>query len=219
MSELINVPLAATVPLPEGLDPVKAAALLNPAMSSWMALKTRTTNLPAKFTVVILGATSTSGNAAISVARAFGAGKVVGVARNTASLRELELDDRVVLKDPVTETDFSSLGDIDVILDYVYGPAMVHLLSSLKSKVPTQYVHIGAVSQQIAELPGALLRSKDITIRGAGAGAWGMGVLKGELPKILDALRDVKERKIKVVKLADVEEAWSESGDRVVFVP
>lgn len=219
MSELVNVPLAATTPLPDGLDPVKAAALLNPAMSSWIALKTRTTNLPTRFTVVVLGATSTSGNVAISIARAFGAGKVIGVARNAASLEELDLDDRIVLKDPVTETDFSSLGDVHVVLDYVYGPAMVHLLSSLKSKVPTQYVHVGAVSQQVAELPGAVLRSKDITIRGAGPGAWSMEVLKGELPKILEALRDVKERNIKVVKLANVEKAWSESEDRIVFVP
>jgi NADPH:quinone reductase-like Zn-dependent oxidoreductase len=219
MSKLINVPIAATTPLPDGLDPVKAAALLNPVMSSWMTPKARTTNLLANFAVVILGATSASGNAANSIAQTFGAGRVIGVARNAASLEELELDDRIVLKDLVTETDFSSLVDINVILDLVYGPAMVHLISSLKSRVPTQYVDVGAMSQLVAELPGAVLRSKNITIRGAGPGAWSMGVLKGGLPEVLEALRDIKERNIKVVKLEDVEKVWGQSGDRIVFVP
>lgn len=221
-SEFVNVPLNSTTPLPPDLDPVKAAALLNPAMSSWMALKTRTANLPANFTCLILGATSTSGQAAISIARAFGAGKVIGVARNAAVLSELELDQEIVLQHPVTATDFSSLGDVDVVLDYIYGPAMVYLLSSLSSDVQTQYVHIGGVSSPTIELPGAVLRSKDITIRGAGPGAWSLGALVGELPAILEALKGVRMRdgSVRVVRMEDVESEWEAKGpERLVFVP
>lgn len=101
-------------PVPEGMDPVQASALLNPAMSSWMALRTRTTNLPSTFTALVMGATFASGSIAISLARSLGAGKVVGVARNLATLETLDLDEKIVLQDPVEKTDFSKLGNVDV---------------------------------------------------------------------------------------------------------
>jgi NADPH:quinone reductase-like Zn-dependent oxidoreductase len=220
-SEYINVPKHAMWPLPEALDPVQVAALLNPAMSSWMALRTRTTNLPEKFTVLIMGVTSASGSIAISLARSLGAGKVIGVARNLAKLVELDLDETIQLMDPVEKTDFSNLGDVDVVLDYLYAKPTEHLFGSLKSKVLVQYVHIGGLAGLELNLPGAILRAKDIRITGAGPGSWGFPQLGKEIPGLLEGLKGVmKKQSVKIVKLEDVEKAWGEkSEERMVFVP
>jgi NADPH:quinone reductase-like Zn-dependent oxidoreductase len=201
------------------VDPIQAAALFNPAMSSWMALRTRVFTLPEKFTVLIMGATSASGSTAISLARTLGAGKVIGVARNLKALEQLELGERIQLLDPVESTDFSKVGNVDVILDYIWGAPAMHLLAQLKSEVPVQYVNVGGMAGPDAELPSAILRSKDITMRGAGPGSWRMDQFVSEIPGILNALKHVKKRELRVVKLAEIEKVWNEPGDRLVFVP
>jgi hypothetical protein len=96
---------------------------------------------------------------------------------------------------------------------------MVHLLSSLNSSVPTQYVHIGSLATLEVSLPGVVLRSKDITIRGSGPGSWKMKDLKEDFSAILNVLKDVRDTKIKFVKLVDVEKPWNEGEERMVFVP
>ncbi|KAL8947560.1 MAG: hypothetical protein Q9222_006174, partial [Ikaeria aurantiellina] len=132
-AEYINVPRKMTWPLPSGLDPVHAAGLVNPALSSWMAMTARCDNLPPDFSVLIMGATSASGRLAIPLARALGAKRIIGCARNEEKLKTLEgLDDCIILQDPAGSSEFSQLGHVDVILDYVYGPAAVQLLKSLK---------------------------------------------------------------------------------------
>lgn len=220
MSEIINVPKKDTTPLPEGLDPVQAAALLNPAMSSWMAMQTRTFDLPEKFTVLIMGATTMSGTIAIPLVRSLGAAKVIGVARNVAALEKLELDETIQLEDSAEKTDFSKLGDIDVVLDYLWGPPTAHLFNQLASKVPVQYVQIGSMAGLEANIASANLRSKQITMRGAGPGSWTFPQLVGEYGNILNALKGVKKQDVRVVKLADIEKVWNEeSKTRIVFVP
>lgn len=207
--------------VPEGADPTQVATLSNPAMSSWMALRAKTSNLPKDFTVLIMGATSASGSIAIELSRHLGAGKVIGVARNAEKLGALNLDKKIRLKEKVEETDFSTLGQVDVILDYIYGAATVHLLSSLKSRAPVQYVHIGGLSGPTMELPGSLLRSKDLTIRGCGPGSWTFTQLTKELPGMLVPVAKLAPRGVKVIKLAEVGQRWGEASgeDRVVYVP
>ncbi len=71
----------------------------------------------------------------------------------------------IVVADEPEKTDFSTLGDIDVMLDYVYGPLVVHLFNSLPSHRPIQYVHIRGLGRLDVDLPRAILRSKNLTIR------------------------------------------------------
>ena len=78
------------------------------------------------------------------------------------------------MQDPVENTDFLKLGHVDVILDYVYGPITVHLLGSLKTMQPIQFVQAGTLSAQVMELKGAILRGMNLTIRGSGPGSWNM---------------------------------------------
>lgn len=218
-SGIINVPKSAVWPLPDGVDALQVAAMVNPVLSSWMALRARAAGLKVGFTVVIVGVTSASGSVAVDVARAVGAGRVIGVARNEEKMVALELDQRIILRSPATDTDFSLLGDVDVVLDYVYGPPAVHLLQSLKSSRPVQYVHIGSLDSPDISLPGSVLRGKDVTIRGSGIGSWGLAQVGAEIPEILEALRLVRYHQVRAVPLSDVDSVWNEGGDRVVFVP
>lgn len=220
MAEVVNAPKRTCLPLPEGVDPIQAAGIINPAMSSWMALEARASNLPKDFTVLILGATSASGRVAIHLARILGAKKVIGAARNRSALETLGLDESIVIADEASETDFSSLADVDVVLDYVYGPLAEHLLKTVKPTKRLQYVHIGAVSAPDITLPGSVLRSKNLSIIGSGAGAWSHAELGDAMPGLLDALRTLPEQPVRVAKLADVETEWaSEGSERLVFVP
>lgn len=133
--EHLHIPKRNAFPLSETADPVQVAGLVNPTMGSWMALKTRvdTSTLPQGFTVLILGVTTLSGQNAIAISRTFGAEKVIGVARNETAMEKTDLDSRIALTD---STDYSSLGDVVVILDFLYGPPLLQLLSALKPSQP-----------------------------------------------------------------------------------
>ncbi|KAJ3115711.1 hypothetical protein HK100_001261 [Physocladia obscura] len=221
--DTINVDKKGVVLLPQTVDPIAIAGFLNPALSSWMALSKRTANLPPDFTVLILGATSASGKIAARVSRLFGAKKVIGVARNEKALVAVEgLNERVVLRDQVKGTDFSTIDNVDVVLDYIFGEATTHLLESIKVSRPLQYVQIGTVSDPVATIAGEVLRSKDITMRGSGPGSWSLAELGSESAKLISKMASWKAENIRVIPLKDVESAWNDeqySSERVVFVP
>lgn len=219
-SEYVNMDKRRAIPLPEGMDPTQAAGITNPAMSSWMALKTRVTNLPEGFSVLILGATSASGRVAIHLARALGAKRVVGAARNQKALDALDLDGTIVITEDPSKTDFTTLEPVDVVLDYVYGPLTLNLFNSLKPNQPVQYVQVGGLGGIEMDLPSAVLRSKNLTIRGSGPGAWSMMEVARAMPEMLNAMTSVPKQPVKVVKMEDVEKEWSASAsERLVFVP
>lgn len=220
----INVERNAAIPMPKELGSIQAAALVNPATSSWMAMKARTTNLPQSFTVLIIGATSASGRLAIPLARALGAKYIIGAGRSASTLSKLSLDSILPIAEDAASTDFSSLKgvDIDLVLDYVNGPLPTALLSTHKQHKPMQYVHIGTLSGQEMTLPGSVLRSNNLTIRGSGPGAWSLAEAAKEMPDLLEALGNVEKQKVKEVSLKDVESAWEQKGNskgRLVFVP
>lgn len=222
MTEIINVPVQKTVPVPDGADPIQVAGLVNPVMASWMALATRTVGLQSGFTALIIGATGMSGTAAVDVARVSGAGKVVGVARSAAKMAGLGLDATIELGSEQTNTDWSAAMDTDVVLDFLYGPATLSFFQSLKSTKPVQYVQIGTVVERTIELPGDILRSKDITIRGTGPGAWQLSAFAEQAPEIIRAIASGKVRpgQFEEVKMADIESAWAQKGgDRMIVTP
>jgi NADPH:quinone reductase-like Zn-dependent oxidoreductase len=220
-AEVVNVLKRNTFPLPRGVDGLQVAALVNPVMSSWMALRKRAVTLPDQFSVLILGATSLSGTLAISVARALGAGKVIGVARNQNKLDNLPLDQTICLQDPATETDFSSLGHVDIILDYVYGSPAAHLLTSLEpSSRLVQYFQIGDLASPHILLPSKAIRSTRLLMCGSGIGSWSFDELRDELPEMVRAVAALPHQNLNVVPLRQIETAWKQvSLDRTVFIP
>ncbi|KAI0477155.1 hypothetical protein GGR56DRAFT_691445 [Xylariaceae sp. FL0804] len=243
-AEYVTVARAAAHPLPPSdgvVDPRAFAAAVNPAMSGWMALTQRTTGTGDKpgFAVLVLGATTASGRLAARAARALGAARVVGVARNTKRLRrdvaDGVLDEYVELRlhqqqrgeqgesGAVTEdkTDWAAaLRGVDVILDYVYGAAAAGLLAALAAHPPptpgvtgaVQYVQIGSVGgSSTAALPAAALRSCDLTVRGSGPGAWPVAALEGELPRLLAAMATWGPLpETRAVPMREVETVWGD---------
>ena len=101
MAERALVDLRRVVPLPDGVDVTKIAAAMNPAMSSWVALRRRVPLQPGQ-SVLVLGATGNAGAMAVRVSKRLGAGRVVGAGRNPDRLAELPAlgaDDVVALTD------------------------------------------------------------------------------------------------------------------------
>ncbi|KAK3331457.1 hypothetical protein B0H66DRAFT_97745 [Apodospora peruviana] len=222
-TEYVDIPHIACTKLPTGADPVQVAGLVNPAAGSWMALASLVAQLPTKFTVTILGVTSLSGTAAVSVAKLFGAGRVVGVARSKDKMDAIDgLDATVVLSDEGS-TDWSAALETDVILDFLYGWPALCLLKAVKGVVHVQYMQIGSLAGPTIALPGDLLRSKNITLRGSGPGAWTREQFAQQAPKIVAAVAQgkIKPYPFRQVKLEEVETVWEESaktGERIVFL-
>src|SRR5271166_5077248 len=76
------------LPLPDGLDEVTAAAIVNPGVGAWLALTRRAMLQPGE-TVLVLGATGVSGRIAVVLAARMGAGRVIAAGRDQAVLDRL----------------------------------------------------------------------------------------------------------------------------------
>jgi NADPH:quinone reductase-like Zn-dependent oxidoreductase len=123
MAEQTVVVRDKCIPLPEGLDPVQAAAIANPGISAWLSLKLRA-GLAAGETVLILGATGVAGQLAIQAARYLGAGRIIAAGRNLNALQSASVDAVISLSEPedaIGEAFSAQLrdGGIDVIIDYL----------------------------------------------------------------------------------------------------
>jgi NADPH:quinone reductase-like Zn-dependent oxidoreductase len=136
MAEQTAVPAAYTTPVPDGVGDAAAAAIANPGMSSWAALVERAHLLPGE-TVLVNGATGTSGRLAVQVAKHLGAKRVVATGRNRAVLDQLPTigaDAVVGLDQPpedLTAAFHQHVADgVDVVLDYLWGPPAEQLIAA-----------------------------------------------------------------------------------------
>ncbi|MEU5377578.1 zinc-binding alcohol dehydrogenase family protein [Streptomyces sp. NPDC005968] len=115
-----------SVPLPDDADPVTIAAAMNPAMSSWVALRRRTEFRPGR-SILVLGATGNAGRMAVQIARHLGADRIVAAGRDPkrlALLTDLGATDVVSLAgDPAQSADklAEAAADVDVVIDYTWG--------------------------------------------------------------------------------------------------
>src|SRR6266702_4755629 len=84
--ELPPVPVIDTrrsIVLPADSDPIAVAAAMNPAMSSWVALRQRV-QFQAGQNVLVLGATGNAGQMAVEVAKPLGAGQIIAAGRSAS---------------------------------------------------------------------------------------------------------------------------------------
>jgi NADPH:quinone reductase-like Zn-dependent oxidoreductase len=226
MAEYTNVDRSRVSPIPEGADSITVAALTNPVTSSWMALKYRVKDLPDKFSVLILGATSTSGRAAVTVSKAFGAGRVIGAGRSEESLKKVEgLDGHLVLNDEMN-LEAAGVGHVDVVLDYIWGQAAGKVLAQLKPDPErgTTFVNIGTVAgDENLAVPAQLLRAKNLALVGAAPGSWPLQGLGKEVPELLKVVANMEKPKDVYSKpLKDIEAEWQTPDakrKRLVLVP
>jgi NADPH2:quinone reductase len=217
------------IPLPDGISDVLAAGIANPGMSAWVSMKERARVVPGE-TVLVLGATGVAGQLAIQVARHLGAKRVIGVGRNVEALATADLDSVIGLSQPedAVRDAFAAeaaLG-IDVVIDYLWGRPTELLLEALgkgfkaSSTPSTRLVEVGASAGPTITLPGALLRSVDLTMLGSGFGSAALEKIFAAIP-ILFGLAAEGRLKIDLesVPLTAVEAAWSrlDKGRRIVF--
>jgi NADPH:quinone reductase-like Zn-dependent oxidoreductase len=221
------------VVLPAGTDPVAVAAAINPAMSSWLALRYRT-DFRAGQDVLIHGATGSAGRMAVSVAKLFGARRIIAAGRNAerlAQTRALGATDTVSLTGPPDEAGArlaSAAAGVDVVLDYVWGePAAAAMAAIITARPdrgkPLTWVEIGSMGGLTAPIPSAALRAAKFTITGSGQGSVGTGEIIAALPGMAEAITagDLAVS-ARTVPLADVERAWAasaQSTERIVITP
>ncbi|MGF0116890.1 zinc-binding dehydrogenase [Promicromonospora sp. Marseille-Q5078] len=233
LSEQAAVDPRRAVELPADADPVAVAAAMNPAMSSWVALRRQAELQPGQ-SVLVLGATGNAGAMAVRVARLLGAGRVVGAGRDQArlsALRDLGADDVVRITDDLDATAdalAAAAADIDVVLDYLWGPPTRHAIPALlrarsDRSAPLRWVEIGAVAGDTIELPAAALRSANLRLLGSGQGSVSGRRYLAELPALVAEITAGRIAvRTRTVPLADAEAAWSrpdEPGTRTVLVP
>ena len=229
MAERAAAPKAKFIPVPDGLDDVQAAAIANPGMSAWMSLKERA-GLVAGETVLVLGATGVAGQLAIQAARLLGAKRVVGVGRNVDAIATADVDAVIPLGQPeeAVREAFAAeaAAGIDVVIDYLWGRPTELLLEALAKGFKatatrrTRLVEVGESAGKTIALPGATLRSIDLTLLGSGFGSAPLEKIFAAIP-VLFSMAATGKLKIAVepVPLSDVESAWSrvEKGRRIVF--
>jgi NADPH:quinone reductase-like Zn-dependent oxidoreductase len=223
-----------SVELPQDADPARIAAAMNPAMSSWVALRRRARLQPGQ-SVLILGATGSAGAMAVQAARLLGAGRIVGAGRDPGrlhALTEAAGTDEVVQLTADTEATGRALAtaaaETDIVLDYLWGgPARLAITALLTARSdrsrPLDWVQIGAVAGPTIELPSVALRSANLRLQGSGQGAVGAADYLAELPPLISEISAGRIAvKANPVPLAHVEQAWTRPeapGERTVLIP
>ncbi len=233
MAERAVVESGRTVLLPDHVDVAKVAAAMNPAMSSWVALRRRVHLEPGQ-SVLILGATGNAGSMAVQVARRLGAARIVGAGRNQerlAALSALGADEIVAITDDASVSASlvaNTAADVDVVLDYVWGePASTVMMALLTARADRSraldWIQIGATAGAEITLPSEFLRSANLRIQGSGQGAVSSEGYVAELPSLVEEIHSgTIQVRTRVVPLADIERTWrtpENAGERTVLTP
>jgi NADPH:quinone reductase-like Zn-dependent oxidoreductase len=223
MAEQAVVDRRRSVPLPAGSDAATIAAAMNPAMSSWLALRARIAIQPGK-QVLVLGAGGNAGRMAVEIAKRLGAGLVIGAGRDAerlAALAGLGADLTVSLDDDA----LAAAADVDIVLDYLWGApaerAMRALITRRRDRSrPLDWIQIGSVAGPDIALPSAALRAANLRVMGSGQGSVGTAEIVAQLPVLATEIPTLTVD-VHAVPLSEVERAWSAPGapgQRVVFV-
>ncbi|AHH17948.1 putative zinc-binding dehydrogenase [Nocardia nova SH22a] len=228
MAERTVIDTRRSIVLPESSDPVSIAAALNPAMSSWIALRQRI-SFEAGQNVLILGATGNAGRMAVQIAKLFGANQIIAAARDVEQLAELGA---LGATETVRLDDTRQLGkaaaQVDVVIDYVWGrpaaDAMIAVITERADRgTPLSWIQIGSVAGPTAPIPSAALRAARLQIVGSGQGSVGTREILTELPALAEEItRGTFRIDGRTLPLAQVEQAWAEaahSRQRIVITP
>ncbi len=236
MAEHTVVPRAWCLPIPDDVDDVSAAALPNPALSSWLPLVWRARLKPGE-SVLILGATGVAGKLAIQIAKHLGAGRVVAAGRNEQvleTLLDLGADAIIALDQPDQQLTAAfareaSHKSYDIILDYLWGHPTEVLLDALTGHdlkaEPSgiRLVEIGEMAGPTISLSAAALRSSGLELYGSGGGSIPHTAIFDTFPQVWALAAGGKLRiDTEPVALSDVESAWHRHdliGRRVVIIP
>lgn len=220
--------------LPQDLDDVMAAAVINPGVSAWLTLAQRA-KLVRGETVLILGATGVTGKLAVQIAKLLGAARVVAAGRNEQVLSKLhELGADAIIRIDKPEQDLKDAfareaGDsgFDVIIDYLWGAPTEALLAAITRKEfaavksEIRLVQVGEGAESAISLPAAVLRSAPLTIMGT-AGIPSLDILMDAFQQVMTRTAQGELRiDVERVPLDEVESVWQRDGQgrRLVLIP
>jgi NADPH:quinone reductase-like Zn-dependent oxidoreductase len=159
------------VPLPDGVDPVLVAALGLSAVAAHMALTWRG-ELTEGEQVIVLGAGGVVGQAAVQLARAAGARRVVAAARS-AQGRARASDagaDAVVALDSSSVDELAARfagaldGPADLVLDPLFGAPAAAAAQLLRTG--GRLVNLGSAAAETCPLTSSVLRSRSLRLLG-----------------------------------------------------
>jgi len=233
MAEKAVIDLRRTVPIPDDADVNKIAAGMNPAMSSWVALRRRVP-IEAGQGVLVLGATGNAGTMAVQVAKRLGAGLVVGAGRDVDRLKALTSEGADVIVQLTENADETAAAlakaaaEVDIVIDYLWGKPAARAITALLTARSDRsralnWIEIGAVAGPTLELPSVALRSANLRIQGNGQGAVSTEGYLAELPALVGEI-DSGTLKIgaRTAPLRNIEFVWTRPdvpGERTVMVP
>lgn len=231
MAQYANISKLDCLPIPSGGDANTIAALMNPAMSSWLALRTRASLKP-DATVLIMGVTGISGQLAVQIAKSLGASRVIGAGRNQQALNSLlskGLDVAITLSDDTEKIKHEiakEAANVDVVLDYLWGPSAELAINSIIAARADKaqrldWVQIGQMAGATINFPASVLRLANFYVSGSGLGSVSPPEFRSELGELVKKLASgdfVAE--IDANDLSDVERVWTSKTDkgRPVFV-
>ena len=181
--------------------------------------------------MLINGATGSAGRLAVQIAKHFGAKRVIATGRNPEALRSLAAlgaDATIALgrRRGGARGRFRAqfAEGVDVVIDYLWGNSAERLLvaaaKGLQEGASLRFVQVGAASGPNIALPGAVLRSKAITLMGSGLGSVPRDRLTADIGELLQAAATRGFTiPLRAVPLSEVERAWGEgdSAARTVF--
>jgi len=210
-----------TVRLPDGIDDLTAAAIANPAMSSWAALVFRA-GFKSGQTVLINGATGASGSLAVQIAKGLGAEKIIVTGRNESKLQALGAD-KAIAFDMTADNGLQMFesglmpviaNGVDVVLVYLWGDSALAIMSALaktKTNRATRFVSIGTSSgQENIHLPSSILRSSTMELVGSGDKSVSKSDMLSAVKGVFEmAVAGKIKMDIKKYALEEMEEAWN----------
>jgi NADPH:quinone reductase-like Zn-dependent oxidoreductase len=222
----------AVFPIADSIPDDVAAALGNPAMSSWGALTYRAKFVPGQ-SVLILGATGVAGQLAVQIAKRRGAKRVIACGRNQRSLEKTKAlgADAIISLNLPREELLAALqreinNGINVVLDYVWGPPAEVTLEAIAKRdngsSTLRYVQIGQMAGRRIPLDGSLLRSNALELVGSGFGSVALPDLLTSIADFFaEAARQPFDIAVLTLPLREIASAWNEpEGDsRFVFIP
>ncbi|MDQ6876158.1 MAG: zinc-binding dehydrogenase [Candidatus Dormibacteraeota bacterium] len=202
------------LPLPDGLDPVLAAAVGNSGTAAFMPLVEQA-GLAQGETVLVLGATGAVGHLAVQVARRSGAARVIGVGRDRAALQHLlrlGADAVVELRaeegtEELAARLLSAAGPVDIIFDALYGVPLEAALRACAQRA--RVVNVGNAAGATAQVPAGLLRGKQLTLSGFAGLHTPLRDKRAALTWLWSAVaRGELQIEVRSFPLADVAAAW-----------
>jgi NADPH2:quinone reductase len=202
---------AVVADVPEGADPVVAAALGIAGLSGWLTVTRRAPVRPDD-RVLVLGATGATGQVAVQAAKLLGAAHVTAAGRDRARLeRALQLG-----ADEIVELD-GDLGEPTYVFDPLWSEPLERAVAAAAARA--RIVHLGQSAGPTATLTSAAVRSKELELYGFSIFATPAEVLAEEFGRLVrHAIAGEIRLDVEQIPLAEIEGAWNRPG-KLVVVP